>query len=306
MDYKRKKRWVKYNHMKCKMYLRNDFHFECAYCRMREQDAGIWGEECFEKDHFIARASEAGGGSDSYDNMIYACSKCNRTKSNMDTELLLNPCKDDIYSGDYPHVKNLGESGQYQLNGNTAQGWQYIKSLQLNSKFYREMRERQEQARRNDHELERLINEISTGSNVPDDLLQRLRALVCDNYSIQTGNQQDRVFRCGSSKAGRAFQEVLDILENLSVPYELLFAENDIDIRVQYNNKDYLCEIVLNESAEIPVNNIHVKKEQREGWMAETGAHGIMYYYMRSGRLEFYSVGKENRLLACLKNGKDV
>lgn len=34
------------------MYLRNDFRFECAYCRMKEKD-NIMGEQVFEKDHFV-------------------------------------------------------------------------------------------------------------------------------------------------------------------------------------------------------------------------------------------------------------
>lgn len=303
MDYERKKRWIKYSHIKCKMYLRNDFRFECAYCRMREQDTGAVGEGCFEKDHFFARASGAEGDLDSYDNMIYACSKCNGTKSDLSTDLLLNPCKDDIYSGAYPHVKNLGKSGQYQLSGNTIEGRQYIKKLQLNSKFYREMREKQDRANKDDYELEKLMKEISDDSDVPQYLLLKLKALICNNYSIHRNNQQDSAFRCGHSKAGQAFQEVLDILDNLSVSYKLLFAENDIDIKVQYNGREYLCEIVLNDNAEKPVRNIHVKKEQRESWLAEDGEHGIMYYYMKTGRLEFYSVGEENVLLACLKNG---
>lgn len=303
MDYERKKRWVKYNHIKCKMYLRNDFRFECAYCRMREQDTGALGEDYFEKDHFVARASGAEGDLDSYDNMVYACSKCNGTKSDINVDLLLNPCKDDIYSGSHPHVKNLGKSGQYQLSGNTMEGWQYIKNLQLNSKFYREMREKQEQANKDDYELEKLINEISDASDVPKYLLHKLRTLIWNNYSIQRNNQQDSAFRCGHSKAGQAFKEVLDILDNLSVSYELLFAENDFDIKVQYNSKEYLCEIVLNDSTETSVRNIRMTKAQKESWLIETGNHGIMYYYMKTGRLEFYSIGERNELLVCLKNG---
>ena len=303
MDYERKKRWVKYNHIKCKMYLRNDFRFECAYCRMREQDTGVLGEDCFEKDHFVAKASGAEGNLDSYDNMIYACSKCNGTKSDMNTDLLLNPCKDNIYSGTNPHVKNLGKSGQYQLSSNTMEGWQYIKNLQLNSKFYRKMREKQEQANKDDYELEKLINEISAGSDVPKYLLHKLSTLVCNNYLLQKNNQQDSAFKCGHSKAGQAFQKVLDILDNLSVSYELLFAENDFDIKVRYNSKEYLCEIVLNDSAEIPVRNIRMTEAQRESWLVEAGNHGIMYYYMKTGRLEFYSIGEKNELLTCLKNG---
>lgn len=304
MDYRRKKRWVRYNHIKCKMYLRNDFHFKCAYCRMREQDTGVLGEDYFEKDHFIARASETGGDLDSYENMVYACAKCNGTKSDISIDLLLNPCKDDIYSGVHPHVTNLGKSGQYQLRGNTTEGWQYINTLQLNSRFYREMREKQEQAGIDDDELEGLIDEISNRSDVPKDLLRKLRTLVCNNYSIKRNNQQDSDFRCGHSKAGQAVQEVLDILDNLSVPYELLFEENDVDIKIQYNNEDYLCEIVLNDSAEIPVRNIRMKKGQRESWLAENENHGVMYYYIKTGRLEFYGVNEENELLACLKSGR--
>ncbi len=49
-----------------------------------------------------------------------------------------------------------------------------------------------------------------------------------------------------------------------------------------------------------------VKKEQRECWLAEGGEHGILYYYMKTGRLEFYSVGEENRLLVCLKDHECV
>lgn len=302
MDYRRIKRWVRYNHIKCKMYLRNDFRFECAYCRMREQDTGVLGEDYFEKDHFVARTFEADVDLDSYDNMIYACSKCNGNKSDKSVELLLNPCKDDIYLGANPHVKNLGKNGQYQLIGNTAEGRQYIDTLQLNSKFYREMRERQEQYDKSNNELTKIINEISSLMDMPDDLIQKFKQLVHNNFLFQTNDQQESVFRCGHSRAGQAFQDVLDILEKRSVPHELLFADKDIDIKIQYNGKEYLCEIVLNDKAEKPVRCIHMKREQRESWTAEGGNYGVLYYYMKTGRLELYSVDDENELVACLKD----
>lgn len=302
MDYRRKKRWVRYNHIKCKMYLRNDFRFECAYCRMREQDTGVLGEDYFEKDHFVARTSETDIDLDSYDNMIYACSKCNGNKSDKSVELLLNPCEDDIYLGTNPHVKNLGKNGQYQLIGNTKEGWQYIDTLQLNSKFYREMRERQEKDDEINNELKKSLNEISKRTDIPDDLIQKIKLLVCNNLLFQTNGQQDSVFRCGQSRAGQAFQDVLDLLEKRSVPHELLFADKDIDIKIQYNGKEYLCGIVLNDKAEKPVRCIHMKKEQRESWTATGGNYGILYYYMKTGRLEFYGIDEENKLLVCLKD----
>lgn len=302
MDYRRKKRWVRYNHIKCKMYLRNDFRFECAYCRMREQDTGVLGEDNFEKDHFVAKASGVDIDLDAYDNMIYSCSKCNGNKSDKSIELLLNPCKDDIYLGSNPHVKNLGKNGQYQLIGNTMEGWQYIDALQLNSKFYREMRERQEQDDEANNELKKFLNEISKRTDIPDDLIQRFKLLLGKNFLFQTNDQQNFVFRCGHSKAGQAFRDVLDILEKRSVPHELLFADKDVDIKIQYNGKEYLCEIVLNDKAKKPVRCIHVKKVQRESWIAVGDNYGILYYYMKTGRLEFYSVDGENELLACLED----
>ena len=299
MDYRRKKRWVRYNHIKCKMYLRNDFRFECAYCRMREQDTGVLGEDNFEKDHFVARASGADIDLDSYDNMIYSCSKCNGNKSNKSVELLLNPCIDNIYLGANPHVRNLGNDGQYQL---TVEGQQYIDALQLNSKFYREMREKQEQADKGNSELEKIINEISNLTDMPDALIQKCKLLVSNNFLLQTSNQQDSAFKCGHSRAGCAFQDVLEILEKRAVPHELLFADKDIDIKIEYDGKEYLCEIVLNDSAQKPVRCIHMKKEQRESWIASGANYGVLYYYMKTGRLEFYGVDEDNELMACLND----
>ncbi|MCM1193675.1 MAG: hypothetical protein NC123_17770 [Butyrivibrio sp.] len=149
--------------------------------------------------------------------------------------------------------------------------------------------------------MEKLINEISDKYAVSEDLLQRLRKLVSSNYLMQSDNPQNTAFRCGCSKAGRAFQEVLGILNELSVSYELLFAEKDFDLKMRYNDRDYLCEIVLNDSAERPVRNIRMNAEQRECWLAENGEHGILYYYLKTGRLEFYSIGEENELLACFR-----
>lgn len=215
--------------------------------------------------------------------------------------MLLDPCRDNIYSGTSPHVKCLGREGQYQLAGNTEKGKKYIDLLQLNAGFYRKMREKQEQADRDDHELDKLVDEISKESDVPAKLLQSLKELIGRNYLIQVNHQQDPVFRCGHSKAGQAFQEVLDILDSQSVTYELLFAEKDLDIKIQYDGKTYLCEIVLNDSVKEQVKNIRVKTAKRESWLAEGGEHGILYYYLAIGRLEFYKIDRDNELLVCLK-----
>ena len=301
MDYVRKRRWIKYRHIKCKMYLRNDFRFTCAYCQMREQDAGAVGENYFEKDHFVAKTSDSDHDPDLYDNMVYSCAKCNGTKSDKSVELLLDPCRDNIYSGPVPHVRKLGREGQYQLAGNTPEGWRYIESLSLNSKFYRELRRRQEQADQDSRELENVLHELSGRLEIPDELRERLEWFAGGNSPKQSDYFSDPVLRCGSSKAGQAFQEVLMILDSLAITYTLLFEEDDLDILIQYQGKEYRCEIVLNEKAVKQAEGIRVKKEQRECWSELTCDVGILYYYMRLGRLEFYEVGAETVLQTCLK-----
>ena len=120
------------------MYLRNDFKFECAYCGMKEKD-NVMGEQLFEKDHFVSRQSDVDV--DGYNNMVYACRKCNGTKSNQNIEMILDPCKDDIYGGQNPHIRKSGAEDYYKLRGVTSQGQQLIDGLKLNSRFYRKMRQ---------------------------------------------------------------------------------------------------------------------------------------------------------------------
>lgn len=301
MDYERKKRWVTYHSIKCKMYLRNDFNHECAYCRLREMDTGILNEEFFEKDHFIPVSAKIED-VDCYNNMIYACSKCNGTKSSKKEEVLLNPCRDDIYSGSDPHVINLGSSGDYEVAGNTPQGWQYITSLQLNSQFYRDMRKEQEQSAQNNKELTEIVESICDNKTIPEELLKRLKVFVNREYLTDKEQQENEAFRCGHTKAGMAFQTVLSILTGLNIPYELLYAENDIDIKLNYNERKYLCEIVLNENSMEPIKGIRIRKEQRKAWNELENGWGVLYYYLKTGRLEFYRPDKSGNIVwDCLK-----
>lgn len=301
MDHIRKRRWVRYGHLKCKMYLRNDFQFKCAYCGMREQDTGVQLEDAFEKDHFVAVASKQPLDHDAYDNMVYACSKCNGTKSNMSISLLLDPCKDDIYSGNRPHVQCLGENGYYRVIGNTPEGCQYIKSLKLNAKFYRDMRKQQEQSRKNEEEIKRMVDRLSRIPEFPENLGKRLQALLQDCFSLLTPDQMDDAYRCGKSKAGLAFQKVLFILQELAIPYELLFDEDDLDIKIQYGEREYICEIILNDVADSPVRKPRMKREQREKWKEKLINGGILYFYLKIERLELYDMDDENGHVICLK-----
>lgn len=67
-----------------KLYLRTDFNERCGYCDERDQWSG--GQKGFQIDHFVPRKpffEEHPELETAYNNLVYACSNCNRSKSNI-------------------------------------------------------------------------------------------------------------------------------------------------------------------------------------------------------------------------------
>ena len=294
MDYIRKKRWVKYRHSKCKMYLRNDFHYECAYCKLREKDIGVLGEEYFQKDHFVAQHSETSIDLDAYDNMIYACTKCNRIKTDYKMHEILNPCEDDIFSGEFPHITVGGAEQNYLLSANTQMGQQYIELLQLNSRYHIKLREKREEADGSETELKSTIDQM----DLPVEFREKVMNFLKHRYNMNL--YENLQFRCGNSKAGEAFQKVITILEEEEIPVELLFDEYDIDVSIQYHGEKYYCEIKLNDSNTEQIKYIRMSDAQKEKWIESGKKCGVLYYYQKTGRLDFYQL--KNRNLEFVEN----
>jgi hypothetical protein len=105
--------------------VRQQYNFACGYCGVNEIDAGSE----LEIDHFqpISR-----GGSDDLENLIYACSACNRNKAtywpspDVPTHLsLLHPLLDNLDV----HIKLLPDG---HLAGLTPRGWFHLEWLHLN------------------------------------------------------------------------------------------------------------------------------------------------------------------------------
>jgi hypothetical protein len=59
-------------------WLRDEFAFRCVYCLCREQWGRVTGE--FNLDHFVPQKIRPRHAT-TYDNLVYACARCNRTKS---------------------------------------------------------------------------------------------------------------------------------------------------------------------------------------------------------------------------------
>jgi len=129
--------------------IRKQYHFACGYCSITEIDAGSE----LEIDHFHPIRH---GGNDEWDNLIYACSACNRNKASYwpspDTPshmFLLHPLTDDLNI----HITLLQDG---YLAGLTPRGWFHIEWLHLNRPQLVSLRQRREVYQRTQEVLQKI------------------------------------------------------------------------------------------------------------------------------------------------------
>ena len=129
--------------------VREQYHFACAYCGVSEIDVGSE----LELDHFQPLRH---GGSDKLDNLVYACSACNRNKASYwptpdapPHMHLLHPMTDDLGL----HITLLDDG---HLAGLTPRGWFHIEWLHLNRPQLIALRQKQAISQRTQQLLEEI------------------------------------------------------------------------------------------------------------------------------------------------------
>jgi len=155
--------------------VRAAFRARCGYCGVAETFVG--GE--LEVDHFHPTSA---GGSDELDNLVYACTACNRFKGDYRSAdapeglRLLHPRRDEASA-------HIPEMAQGRLIGMTPRGWFHIQRLHLNRPQLVELRrlhhvlsaEREDlvQARKAEARLQREISALEAE-------IARLRTTIAD------------------------------------------------------------------------------------------------------------------------------
>ncbi|MEY2494891.1 MAG: hypothetical protein QOJ45_1383 [Verrucomicrobiota bacterium] len=118
-----------YSHYtKYREWLRDEFEFRCVYCLRRE----TWEmrEASWEIDHFWPRAIRPDRALE-YDNLIYACRRCNNCKR---SHVFPNPCR-------HAYDKHLRVDQDGAIRGVTRHGRRMIRLLKLDSPSARHYRE---------------------------------------------------------------------------------------------------------------------------------------------------------------------
>lgn len=167
------------NFKEYKVYLRQDFHYVCVYCRTHENELGgprnLTVEHFRPKDHFPHLITD-------YTNLLYACAVCNSYKvadwyegDPLTCEKgYLDPCQHDY--DDY-----FSYTADYEIEGSIASARYMIKKLRLNRRYLvklRKLRVEEEQDFNVFIELcEDAINRLATKlkrKNLSDEAKQRV------------------------------------------------------------------------------------------------------------------------------------
>ncbi|HEU4410866.1 MAG TPA: HNH endonuclease signature motif containing protein [Polyangiaceae bacterium] len=154
--------------------VRGAFGGRCGDCGVSESFVG--GE--LEIDHVRPQAA---GGSDDIENLVYACTTCNRFKGdyapagNAPPSLrLLHPGRDDVEA-------HIAEASNGRLVGITPRGWFHIQRLHLNRAQLIELRRLQRAMRAQSDELARAKEaemRLRRENSALQDEVARLRAAV--------------------------------------------------------------------------------------------------------------------------------
>jgi HNH endonuclease len=147
--------------------VRAAYNHRCGYCGVPESWVG--GE--LEIDHFYPLSR---GGPDTLDNLVYACTSCNRFKSDYwprdnapDSFKLLHPSQDALET-------HIIEAANGRLVGLTPRGWFHIRWLHLNRPQLIEFRQLQQ----NDRVLKEALTQAEQMKTNLQKRIQELEAEV--------------------------------------------------------------------------------------------------------------------------------
>lgn len=291
MEYIRKFRWANYETPKCKEYLRNDFSHECAYCKLQEKEVGVIDANYFEVDHFRPQSeNEPSFNPHLYSNLYYACEKCNNEKSDTWSELLFDPCKDIIFSGENPPItEGYNEDTLFKYIPQNDRAKYYIDTFKLNSRHQVRIRKRRVNKQNNIHVIDALIDEILHKFNSKRDLVD-LKELVEQLDQLRHSKNAE----LSSLSKDENFEAVENYLNLCDIKNSVVFEEYNMDIKIKMGEISYYCELIVdNSDNDSEEKTKFIDTEKLKTWFEKLRYQfGMLYYYPKLKKLYFYPTSK--------------
>lgn len=280
MEYQRKFRWANYETIKCKEYLRNDFSHECAYCKLQEKEVGLIDSNYFEIDHYRPQSiNNQSFNPHIYDNLYYSCEKCNSEKSNTWSDILLDPCKENIFSGEHPPIiGGYDVDSLYKYIAQDDRGTYYIDTFKLNSRHHIRIRKRRKNRENNIHQIDALIDEILHKLNLKKNLTNSKQLIEqLDRLRLSKNEELSNLSR------DENFEAVEDYLTQRGVKNSIVFEEYNMDFKIKINEISYYCELIVDDlDTDNEVKQKFLDKEKLTVWFDKLKYEfGILYYYTK-------------------------
>lgn len=289
MEYVRKRRWANYGTLKCKEYLRNDFSHECAYCKLQEQEVGLVCSDYFEIDHFKPKSIKCDD-THKYNNLYYSCQKCNNEKSDTWSNKLLDPCNDDIFSGNSPAIVGGTKDNQHKYIAQNEQGSFYINTFKLNSRHQIRIRKMRAEHQNNIFIIDALIDEILLKFREKAEL-QDLSELIDKLDELRIIKQQ----KLSTLPKDEMFEKAESYLNEHEIENCLVFEEYNMDMKIKVNGITYYCELLVDDSN---IEKSEYKKnlniEKVRTWFNVLKSNfGVLYYFPNINRMYFFPVSNK-------------
>ena len=87
----------------------------------------------------------------------------------------------------------------------------------------------------------------------------------------------------------------MEPLKERDIKYELLFADDDLDVCVEYRGNIYYCEIRVTDYAGTKRRGPIVKREKKKEWLKTGNVCGVLYYYKKQDIMDLYIYPNEER-----------
>lgn len=286
MEYVRKQRWANYSSPKCKEYLRNDFSHECAYCKLQEQEVGLVGLDFFEIDHFKPQTLKLPD-THKYNNLYYSCKKCNNEKSDIWDLKLLDPCVDNIFSGNDPAIVGGKKEDEYKYTARNDRGTFYINTFKLNSRTQIRFRKARDNHQNSIHMINTLIDEIFLKFQSNAELYD-LKDLICKLDNLKNLKQ----IELGKLPRDEMFERAEEYLNDKGIENMFVFEEYNMDIKIRIDDNTYYCELIIDNSMEEKAEyRKNLSIEKLNIWFEKLKSNfGVLFYYPKIDRMYFYPV----------------
>lgn len=289
MEYQRKIRWANYETPKCKEYLRNDFSHECAYCKLQEKEVGLIDASYFEVDHFRPQSGDdLAFNPHLYSNLYYSCEKCNGEKSDIWCERLLDPCKDDIFSGEYPPITGgYSSSVLYKYVAQNDKGSYYINTFKLNSRHHIRIRKQRINRQNSIHQMDDLMYEILHKFESKKNL-NNLKELINQLDQLRVSKTKE----LATLSKDITFEAIEEYLTGRNIKNSVVFEEYNMDVKIKIGDDSYYCEVIVdNTDTDNEVKVKYLDTEKLTIWFDKLEYEfGILFYYQKLDKLYFYPI----------------